>query len=61
MTLISYATPRDLRIQKAISRVATEVDATGTPYSLKLINNSASQWVFYVYQQLPNQLSSNVF
>lgn len=32
MTLISYATPRDLRIQKAISRVATEVDATGTPY-----------------------------
>ncbi|MCL8485868.1 MULTISPECIES: protein rhiA [Bradyrhizobium] len=61
MTLISYATPRDLRIQKAISRVATEVDATGTPYSLKLINNSASPWVFYVYQQLPNQQSANVF
>jgi hypothetical protein len=31
------------------------------PYSLTLINNSASPWTFYVYQQMPNQQSANVF
>jgi hypothetical protein len=31
------------------------------PYSLTLVNNSASPWTFYVYQQLPNQQSANAF
>ncbi len=61
MTLISYATPQDVRIQKAFSRAATEVEATGTPYKLTLINKSASPGTLYVYQQLPNQQSANVF
>ncbi len=32
-----------------------------TPYELTLQNNSAMPWTFYVYQQLPNQESSNVY
>lgn len=31
------------------------------PYNLTLINKSAMPWTFYVYQQVPNQASSNVF
>lgn len=30
-------------------------------YQLTLKNNSAMNWTFYVYQQVPNQASSNVF
>lgn len=32
-----------------------------TPYSLTLQNNSAMPWTFYVYQQAPEQNTSNVF
>jgi hypothetical protein len=32
-----------------------------TPYTLTLENNSAMPWTFYVYQQAPNQGSTNVF
>ncbi|MBD8655626.1 protein rhiA [Oxalobacteraceae sp. CFBP 13730] len=32
-----------------------------TPYNLTLKNQSAMPWTFYVYQQAPNQQSSNVF
>lgn len=32
-----------------------------TAYNLTLENNSAMPWTFYVYQQAPNQASSNVF
>jgi len=61
MTLISYAKPPQLRLQEALTRAAATTAAAGTPYSLTLINQSASPWTFYVYQQLPNQQSANVF
>lgn len=32
-----------------------------TPYNLTLKNNSAMPWTFFVYQQAPNQDTSNVF
>jgi hypothetical protein len=34
---------------------------SATPYRLTLVNNSGSPWTFYVYQQVPNQQSANVF
>jgi hypothetical protein len=61
MTLISYTKPPQARLRKALTRAAMDAAAAGTPYSLNLINESASPWTFYVYQQLPNQASANVF
>jgi hypothetical protein len=55
MTVISYVKPPALRLQRAGEL------ATAPPYSLKLINNSTNSWDFYVYQQVPNEQSSNVF
>lgn len=55
MTIISYAKPQHVRAKNAGS------DTAGTTYSLKLENNSASPWNFYVYQQMPNQETANVF
>lgn len=31
--------------------------AAGTPYTLKLVNQSAQPWTFYVYQKLPAQVA----
>lgn len=31
--------------------------AAGTPYQLKLVNQSAQPWTFYVYQKLPDQVA----
>lgn len=31
--------------------------AAGTSYTLKLVNNSAQPWTFYVYQKLPGQVA----
>lgn len=61
MTLISYQKPPQVRLQRAITRAALEATTAGTPYNLTLVNESASPWTFYVYQQLPNQQSANVF
>jgi hypothetical protein len=61
MTLISYKKSPQLRLQNAITRAALDATTAGTPYTLNLINSSASPWDFYVYQQLPNQQSANVF
>jgi hypothetical protein len=58
MTIISYVKSKDLRLQEAAALSAT---ADATPYTLVLKNNSASPWTFYVYQQVPNQASANVF
>jgi hypothetical protein len=44
--LMSYAAP-DLGLAAA----------AGTPYTLKLINQSAQPWTFYVYQKLPGQVA----
>jgi hypothetical protein len=52
MTLISYAKPE---------RGATAAMTSVHRYSVKLINKSASSWIFYVYQQMPNEQSANVF
>lgn len=56
MTIVSYVNE---------SKQLTSSDAaalgTGTPYSIKLVNQSAAPFKFYVYQQLPNQQSANVF
>lgn len=52
MTLISYAKPpKHIGLAAAISPT----------YSLKLINKSATPWIFYVYQQMPNQQLTNIF
>src|SRR4051794_5445828 len=34
---------------------------TGTPYSLKLKNESSNNFTFYVFQQTPNQDTANMF
>lgn len=51
MTTISYV-PRSLALGAA---------AGGNSYNLTMKNHSTSPWVFYVYQQLPNVQTSNVF
>ncbi len=51
MTLISYAKP-------ALCTTAAAVSAHR--YSVKLTNKSASAWMFYVYQQMPNEQSANM-
>jgi hypothetical protein len=50
MTLISYAKPP-----------SDMARATTPPYSVKLINKSASPWIFYAYQQAPNEQSAGMF
>lgn len=54
-TTISYVKSLDERRRDA------EILAAGNTYTLKLKNDSASPWTFYVYQQMPNQASANVF
>jgi hypothetical protein len=61
MTIISYVKPPSLRLQEYLARAAMVATAASTPYSLKLVNQSADPWVFYVYQQLPDEQSANVF
>jgi hypothetical protein len=61
MTVISYVKPHALRLQEHMGRAAMAATATATPYSLQLNNDSANNWTFYVYQQMPNQQSANVF
>jgi hypothetical protein len=53
MILISYAKP-----SSAPGRAAA---ASTPPYSVKLINKSASPWTFYAYQQVLNEQSANMF
>lgn len=53
MTIISYV--------RTAEDVARKAATAGNIYTLRLENNSASPWTFYVYQQLPNQESANVF
>jgi hypothetical protein len=53
MTLISYA-----KLPSDLGRAAA---ASTPPYSVKLINKSASPWIFYAYQQVPNEQSANMF
>ena len=60
MTVISYVKPPALGLQKNLERTG-ELAAATIFYSLKLINNSATPWDFYVYQQVPNQQSAKVF
>jgi hypothetical protein len=53
MTLIiSYAKPP--------SQMGRAAAASTPPYSVKLINQSASPWIFYAYQQMPTGESANV-
>lgn len=61
MTTISYARPQHLRVKDAMTLAAASAAADAVPYNLTLINESASSWIFYVYQQMPNQQSANVF
>jgi len=61
MTIISYVRPPSLRLQQYLARAATAATAASTPYSLTLQNQSANSWDFYVYQQLPNEQSADVF
>ncbi len=61
MTIISYVKPHPLRLQEHMGRAAMAAAAASTPYSLTLVNNSANSWMFYVYQQVPNEQSANVF
>lgn len=56
MTIVSYVSPA----KQGIASDAAMFDA-GTPYSLKLVNQSGTPFTFYVYQQIPNQASANVF
>jgi hypothetical protein len=60
-TTISYAKDPAIRLKEYMERSALSATAAGTPYSLKLINQSDNSWTFYVYQQVPNQQSANVF
>jgi rhizosphere induced protein len=53
MTLISYAKPR--------SDTALAAAASTPPYSVTMINKSASPWIFYAYQAVPNEQSANMF
>ena len=53
MTLtLTYASPKNLEASSAESDVLA-----GTKYSLKLINNAAQPWTFYVYQKMPAQVA----
>lgn len=61
MTTISYVKSPTQRAMESISAASAAMLASGNPYSLTLINSSAMSWTFYVYQQIPNQLSANVF
>lgn len=56
MTTISYVKPH----KNLVARDNVLLGA-GTPYSLKLVNQSGTPFTFYVYQQMPNQASANVF
>ncbi len=60
MATISYVTPQHVRTSNAMSLAAANV-GDANPYTLTMRNNAASAWTFYVYQQMPNQLSANVF
>ncbi len=60
MTIISYVKSPTVRLQQYLERAAELATAT-TFYKLKMINNSTSPWDFYVYQQMPNEQSPNVF
>jgi rhizosphere induced protein len=59
MTTISYVRPQEIRLRDTFAAAAAAAD--GQVYTLTLKNQSASPWVFYVYQQMPNQQSANVF
>ena len=59
-TTISYVTPPHVRSANAMTLAAANV-AAGNPYTLTMRNKSANAWSFYVYQQMPNQQSANVF
>lgn len=61
MTTISYVKSPIQRAMDSISRASAAMMAAGNEYSLTLINNSTMSWTFYVYQQMPNQSSANVF
>lgn len=56
MTIVSYVNE-----SKQLTASDAAALGAGTPYSIKLVNQSASPFKFYVYQQLPNQQSANVF
>lgn len=56
MTIVSYVNEH-----KHLTASDAATLGAGTPYSIKLVNQSAAPFKFYVYQQLPNQQSANVF
>jgi hypothetical protein len=56
--IISYAKSQEEQLHRSMSLAMA---SSGNPYSLKLINQSSMNWTFYVYQQMPNQASANVF
>lgn len=60
MSTISYVTPQHVRTSNAMSLAAANV-GDANPYNLTMRNNASSAWTFYVYQQMPNQQSANVF
>jgi rhizosphere induced protein len=60
MTTISYVRPQHDRTREAMTLAAANV-ADANPYNLTMRNRSGSAWNFYVYQQMPNQESANVF
>lgn len=61
MTIISYAKSPVQRAMESMRGMDSLLATAGNPYSLTLINQSAMSWTFYVYQQMPNQQSANVF
>ncbi|WP_208296908.1 hypothetical protein [Massilia sp. CCM 8734] len=56
MTTISYVKSNKSLVAKGAAALGA-----GTPYSLTLVNESGTPFTFYVYQQMPNQASENVF
>lgn len=61
MTVISYTKPLSLRSREHNARLAAAAATSGIPYSIKLINQSASPWKFFGYQQVANEQSANLF
>lgn len=46
-----------LELSYVRSNIDPNADLAGTKYTLKLKNESAQAWTFYVYQKLPNQVA----
>jgi hypothetical protein len=61
MTVISYVKPPSLRLREDTGRATAAATTSSIPYSVKLINQSASSWNFFLFQQAPNEQSANTF